>query len=223
MAVTTTGQDIFDAALAKSSKSEPTKFSTAEIVNRINRRLSGIYNVAARVNPSFLADTLSTVEAGGTWPRPEEAISVVRVEQDSNSAEVVVVPYDDRQAEPSRLSLYEFAQVFTAITTSAGTPTGNLTFWFPKRPVLIANLSPAVLDLAWREDFNEFLVLELAIDFAIKDGRLNQEGQLLQDRLEWLQLWVAFLQHTTAIERRRFGNRRPININSLLPLLAGGQ
>jgi hypothetical protein len=221
MAVTTTGQDIFNGALAKSSKNEPSKFGTAEIVRRINKRLAGLYQVAARVNPIFFAEINTVVESSGTWARPETGLSIVKVE-DTTPDEVVVLPHDDQQAEPSKLCVYEFGQTFYAITNATGTPSGNLDFWMARRPTDIANLSPATLDAQWREDFNELLELELAIDFSLKDGRFDEVEALKTDRNTWLMSYVHFLQHSTSGLRRRFGHRKHINIEELLPLLAGG-
>lgn len=221
MAVTTVGQDIYNGALAKSSKNEPGNFSTAEIVRRINNRLNGIYEVAARVNPLFFAESAAEVEAAGVWQRPEVALSVVKI-QDAAVADVIIVPYDDQQAEPSKLCVYEFGQEFFAITNATGTPSGNLTFWYARRPDLITNLTPDILDSQWREDFNELLILELAIELALKDGRTAEAQEQKEDRNGWLARFVSFLQHATSGEVRRFGHKRIININELTPLLAGG-
>lgn len=221
MAVTTIGQDIYNGALAKSSKNDDGNFGTTEIVERINRRLAGLYQVGSLVNPGFFADSAAVVEAAGVWARPEEALTIARLEN-ALGAEVAVVPYDDQQAEPSMLSVYEWGQEFNAITNATGTTSGNLTFWYSRRPTDIANLGPATLDAQWREDFNELLILELAIDLSAKDGRIEEVTALKADRNEWLQRFVAFLRNTTANERRRYGNRRVINIEELIPLLAGG-
>lgn len=221
MAVTTVGQTIYSGALAKSSKNQSKGFGTAEIIGRINRRLQGLYQVASLVNPNFFAETADVVEAAGVWARPEEAQTVVRVDN-ATPVEVAVVPYDDRQAEPSMFSVYEWGQEFNAITNATGTTSGNLTFWYSRRPTDVTNLTPDTLDPQWREDYNELLILELAIDISAKDGRVSEVAALKADRNEWLQRFVAFLRNTTANERRRFGHRRNITINELIPLLAGG-
>jgi len=220
MAVTTTGQMIYNGALAKSSKNEPGNFSDPEIIRRINKRLAGLYEVAARVNPLMFAETAAVVEAAGVWARPEEALSVIKLE-DTTPDPVIIVPHDDQQCEPSQLCVFEFGQEFLAITNATGTPSGNITFWYARRPTDIAALANT-LDPQWREDFNELLELELAIDLAAKDGRIEDVGLAKADRDGWLTSFASFLQHSTAGERRRFGHRRIINIQQLLPLLAGG-
>ncbi len=221
MAVTTVGQDIFNGALAKSTKNEAANYSTSEMITRINNRLNGIYEVAARLNPIFFAETAAEVEAAGVWQRPEVALSVVKI-QDATPDDVIIVPHDDQQCEPSKLCVYEFGQEFFAVTNSTGTPSGNLTFWYARRPTLITNLTPDVLDLQWREDFNELLILEVAIELAAKDGRPDEVTGLKEDRNGWLARFASFLQHSTSGEVRRFGHKRVINIQELIPLLAGG-
>jgi len=220
MAVTTTGQQIHNGALAKSSKNEPSKFAEPEVVRRINKRLSGLYEVAARVNPIFFAETAGMTEAAGVWPRPEAALSVIKIE-DATPDEVVIVPHDDQLAEPSKLCVYEFGQSFYAITNDTGTPAGTLTAWYARRPDAIAALTD-VIDSQWREDFNELLELELAIDYSLKDGRFDEVQSLKDDRNSWLISFVNFLQHSTSGLRRRFGHRQVIAIEQLVPLLAGG-
>ncbi|MCL7965369.1 MAG: hypothetical protein M8858_08125, partial [marine benthic group bacterium] len=74
----------------------------------------------------------------------------------------------------------------------------------------------------WREDFNELLILEVAIELSAKDGRTDEVAALMQDRNGWLVQFVSFLQHSTSGLRRRHGHRKHINIEQLLPLVAGG-
>ncbi|MDH3291577.1 MAG: hypothetical protein OEO20_11250 [Gemmatimonadota bacterium] len=219
MAVTTTGQDVHNGALAKSSKNEPSKFAAPEIIRRINKRLSGIYQVAARVNPILFAAKSVVVETTGMWVRPEVALSVEMAE-DTTPDPVEIVPFDDQQSEAHQLCVYEFGQTFYAITTAAGTPTGDLTFWYARRPTTITALANT-LDAQWREDYNELLELELAIDYSLKDGRTDEAAALIADRNTWLMSFMQFAQHLTGGERRRF-ERKTVNIQELLPLLAGG-
>ena len=65
-------------------------------------------------------------------------------------------------------------------------------------------------------------MLELAIYLAQKDGRLEEVAALKQDRNQWARLFGSYLQHSTANVRRRFGHRKHVNVDSLLPMLSGG-
>ena len=225
MAVTTTVQDILDGAFAKSTKNQPGTIATSgvELLEVVVRSLRGLYAFAARVNPIAFSAIDVVGEAAGFWERPELAQAIFRVEQNADNAEVAVVPFDDQQAEPSLLSVYEFNGGFNVITTPEGTPTGDLDFWFAIRP---DDPTPfdltGVLDPKWIEDYNELLMLEVAIYLSQKDGRIEEIQGFSQTRNAWAQLYANFLQHGTANLRRRFGHAHVVNVDSLLPMLAGG-
>lgn len=216
MAVTTSVQEILNGAYGRSTKNQPGTIAAEttellKVVNRIHRR---IYAFAARVNPIFFAETALVVEVSGSWVRPETAESIVRIENTSN-VEVTIVPLDDRAAEPTLLAVYEFGQKF--FTAAGLTPTGNLTFWYSKRPTTYTLLAD-ILDSLWTEQFNEILVLDLAIYLSAKDGRLDEVQLFIPERDNWLILFGAFLQHSTSNLRRRFGSKNVINVQSLIPL-----
>ena len=221
MPVTTTGNDLINSALSKSSKNEPSGFSPAEQVRRVNDAFQGAYQVAARVHPGFFGSLTIIAESAGTWARPEEALSIARIENGAE-AEIVVVPFNDRQAEPSKLSTYEWGQLFTAITNAAGTPAGALTFFTSDRPTLI-NALVDIVSLDWREDFNELLALQIAMEFSAKDGRDAEAVTFAQERNQWLGRFAQFLQHSTGNLRRRFGSLQVINLDELIPLMGGSK
>lgn len=226
MAVTTTVQDILDGAYAKSTKNQPGTIANeaTELTNLVTRLLRGLYNFAAEVNPIAFSETAAVVGVASQWERPESAEAIFRIE-DAAFAEVIVVPYDDRLCEEPKPSLYEFGGLFTADAAQTAAPgaTDTLTFWYSKRP---DDPTPAgvtgVLDPDWQEDYNELLILEVAVFLALKDGRDGEAALLKQDRNAWATRFAAYLQHSTANLHRRFGHRRHVNVNSLLPLLTGG-
>lgn len=223
MAVTTTPRQILTAAYSYSTKNRPGVIASesTELLQVVIRAMRGLFAFAARVNPTFFAESASVAFAGTGWPRPEGAESVFRVEQ--AGVEVAIVPYDDRGAEAGMPALYRFGQVYRPATAGAPDPqSGNLTFFYSKRPTSPATLD-ATVDPLWVEQFNELLALEVAIYLSVKDGRTDELASLLQQRDKWIQLFVAFLEHETANERRRFGHIHRINVQTLVPLLAGGQ
>jgi hypothetical protein len=220
MAVTTTVQDILNGAYGKSLKNQPGTIAAeaTELLNVVNRIHRGIYAFSARLNPIFFAEAVPITEAGGTWPRPEEAEAIARIE-DSAFAEVIVVPFDDRAAEPGKLSVYEFGQVFT-VAGAGNDPSGDLTFWFSRRPTAYTALVDT-LDAQWREEYNELLILELAIYLSAKDGRFDEVGLWVPERDRWASLLGAFLQHATSNLVKRFGHTNRMNaetLQSIIPL-----
>lgn len=225
MPVTTTPQDILNGAYAKSLKNRPGAIASesSELLQLVIRAMRGLYAAAARINPTFFAETAVVAYAAPGWARPQNAEAIFRIE-DPAQAEVVVVPFDDRRAEPGKPAVFTFGQVYRPASAGAPDPqNGNLTFWYAKRPTDPANLA-ATLDAMWTEQFNELLILETAIYLAAKDGRDGEIGQYKGDRDRWANLFFAFLEHETLNERRRFGQVARFNTKSMTPvwsLLAG--
>lgn len=229
MAVTTTPQDFMDAAYAKSMKNNPGQIATesTELLQLVIRTLRKFYSVAARVNPYYFA-TSSEVAAPGSatpWARPEGAESVFRIRK-ADGTEVMVVPEDDRDAEEGKPAVYRWGKnYYEAGNTSDPDPaTDALTFYYSKRPTDPATVATTV-DSTWEEAYNELVILEIAAYLANKDGRAEEMAQLAAERDEWLRLFIMFLEHETANERRRFGHLRRFNTQSLVPLndlLIGG-
>ncbi|MDZ7418794.1 MAG: hypothetical protein ONB52_21935 [candidate division KSB1 bacterium] len=227
----TTVRDILEAAYAKSVKNRPGTLATetGELLQTVIRAHRGLYAVAARVNPLFFGKIANVTFATSGWPRPTDAEAVFRLEWIAGTngttggtwadgTEIVVIPFDDRNAEPLLPSVYRFGQMFYGAGRS-GDPTGGpIRFFYSKRPTDPANLD-SQLDASWPEQFNELLVLEVAMYLAHKDGRMEELPKLERDRDRWLELYIGFLQHETVNERRRFAHVWRINTTSLLPLL----
>jgi hypothetical protein len=226
MPVTTKPRDILQAAYAKSLKNRPGAIASesTELLQVVIRSMRGLYAFAARINPLFFAESAAVAFAAPGWPRPQNAEAVFRIEMPSG-AECVVVPFDDRQAEPGMPAVYEFAQKYIPVTALAPNPqNGNLTFYYAKRPTDPADLDSAI-DALWTEQFNELLILEVAIYLALKDGRVDEVGAYKLDRDRWANLFAAFLEHESMNERRRYGQVARFNVKSMMPiwsLLAGG-
>jgi hypothetical protein len=232
MAVTTTPNDILTAALGTSLKNRPGVLATdaTELRSKVIRALRGLYAVAARVNPTFFAESSAVAFLTSGWPRPETAESVYRIERNANTtggsgasgSEVVVVPFDDRGAELGQGAVYPFGQVYRSAGNAKDPTGGELVLFYARRPTDPATVN-ATLDAQWTEQFNELLILETALYLAGKESTRGEEvARLTQDRLVWLNLFIGFLQHETANVRHRYGHQTVVNVNSLLPLLAPG-
>ncbi len=234
MPVTTTPRMILEGAYAKSTKNKPGTIATesTELLQVVIRSMRGLYAVAARVNPTFFAEEATVAAVSGAWPRPELAESIFRIERTTTTTggtgsagdEVVVVPFDDRKAESGIGAVYRIGQNFKSAGNAPDPTGGDLKFFYSKRPTDPANLD-ATLDALWTEQFNELLILEVAIYLALKDARADEVVALRSDRDTWVRLFVAFLEHSEVNERRRHGHVRRFNTNTLVPitsLLAGG-
>jgi hypothetical protein len=226
MAVTTTVQDILDAAYSRSTQNNPGTIATesTELLAVVQRAIDGCYAFAARINPTFFGATAAVTPPGAStpWARPEEAEAIFRIEE--SGVEVVVVPYDDRTAESGLPAVYEWGQAFYE-AGNAGDPdptTDTLDFYFAKRPATLTGVTD-VLDAMWREQFNELLVTEVAIYLATKDGaaqsRQNELQVLVAERMRWANRFAAHLEHATTNLRRRYGHIQRMNTEALLPIL----
>lgn len=223
--MTTTVQAILDGAYAYSAKNRPGTIATdaTELLQVVIRAHRGLYSVAARVNPIFFAESINVVFAAGGWLRPSLAESIWRIEK-PDLTEVVVVPWDDKGAEPTEPAVYEFGQKFRSAGNTLDPVSGDLTFYYAKRPTDPANLA-ANLDALWTDQFNDLLMMEVAIYLAIKDGRIDEAGVLKERRDPIANRFIMFLEHATINERRRFAQIRRFPTNSTVPLkslLAGG-
>ena len=226
MAAVTTVQDILDGAYGTSTKNQPDTIANeaTELLAVVKRKLAGIYAFAARINPLHFSDTLDVVGVAGQWERPEAANTIFRIE-DATFVEVVVVPYDDRLAAEPKISLYEFGGLFTADAAQTNAPgdTDTLTFWFSKRPdAPVPDDLTGVLDPDWDDAYSDLLIYELALYLSLKDGRESELTLLKEERNQWARVFASYLEHSTANLQRRFGHKKHVDVETLLPMLTGG-
>ena len=222
----TTVTEILEAAYAKSTQNNPGTIATetTELLQVVQRQLDGCFAVAARVNPQFYALKTPVAGVAGVWARPADAESIFRIETTVGDLLVVVVPYDDRTAESGLPGVYEYGQDFyTAGNASDPTGTDSLEFYYSKQPTALTALGDT-LDAMWPEQFNELLILDVALYLATKDaGTTGREAEitvLAGERTRWANRYIAFLEHSTANVRHRHSHIRRINTPSLSPIFS---
>ena len=218
-------EDILVDAYAKSKKNQPGKIATesTELLGVVNRVIRTFFSIAVRVNPYFFGDEDDVAFSSG-WPRPVTAEAIYRIEFTSNNAEVVVVPFDDRTAEEALPAVYRMGQVFQSAGNASDPTNENLTFYFSRVAVASSALDDPI-DALFPEAYKELADLEVALYLAIKDQREAETAALVMERDRWLLLFLAFLEHETLNERRRWGHINPFNVPSVVPiasLLSGG-
>ena len=227
MAATTTVQDVLDGAYGTSTKNQPDTIANeeTELLAVVKRKLAGLYAFASRINPIHYSASVDVTGVDGTWERPDAANAIFRIE-DANFEEVVVVPFDDRLAAEPKISVYEFSGLFTADPLQTNPPgdTDDLTFWFSKRP---DDPDPddltGVLDPDWDDAYTDLLIFELAIYLSLKDVRVEEVAAFKSERNQWATVFASFLEHSTANLQRRFGHKKVVDVETLLPLLTGGR
>lgn len=227
-----TPEEIFTAALAKNRKNQPGIIATpAELLSQFRRYYPVFWIIGARVNPTFfgkIADVPFSSSLEG-WPRPADAESIYKIQDDGE--DVIVVPFDELDADPFSPAVYEWGQVFypagnadDPVGESAESVETGLTFWYSKMPELPATADEALEGL-WPTTFDELLVLEHAIILALKDERDAEVANLRPERDAWLRRFIAHLEHATIGVTRSTGTAQRFTGQSYVPLnalLAGG-
>jgi hypothetical protein len=136
---------------------------------------------------------------------------------------VTIVDPFDKNAESGKPAIYRMAKAYYATgNTSDPNPASDaLTFWYSRRPTDPASLT-GTIDSMWEEQFNELLILEVAMYLALKDsGTTGRDVELMGLRLsrdENLRLFIMFLEHETARVAHRFGHIRRFVSESMVPL-----
>lgn len=210
--------DIIHSAYAKSAKNQPGKIAneSVELLGVLNRAMVSLFAAGERVNPYFYGAKQVVAYNNGGWQRPSSADVVYRIEMPDNS-EVVIVPFNDRNAEPSKPSVYPFGQYYFSVGNTAGPTIENLTFYFSKGPTPAQQLTDNI-DSRFPEAFIELPIHEVAIYLAIKDGRFDELPILLESRNMWLKLYINFLEHETVGIRKRFSHNELFNTQSILSI-----
>lgn len=216
--------DILAAAVARSIRNKGQQLAgDTELLNAFNRSLSGMFAVGARVNPIYYGVT-ADVAAGPGWPWPTDSNLIYFLQDKANAyAEVAVVPYDDVDAEPVLPCVFQLGRVYWPAGLP-NDPTGELRFWYSRQPTVAATVG-ATIDTGWPSAFDELLVSEMAVYLSLKDNRGDELVSLREERDRWLALYIAHLEHSSSIERRRRPNIRRFNTPSMVPigqLVAGG-
>jgi hypothetical protein len=202
---------IFDAAYGKNAKNVPDYIATeaTELLSALQRELQKLFSLGAEVNPAFFGESAVVAFSAPGWARPDDAESIFRIENGS-AAEVVEVPLDDRAAEIGKPAVYAWGQVFRGAGNALDPAAGNLTFYYSKVPRTLTALTgdpDGTLDPLWPEQYNELLILAVAIYLAEKEDRDAEVARLSAQYAAWLELFKAFLSHeTTTLRRRMAGN-----------------
>lgn len=224
-----TPTEIFTAAYAKSRKNQAGITATpAELLALFTRVYPMFWTIGARVNAGYFGkrSTVLFQLAEGGWPRPTDAEAIYLIE-DSDGEEVIIVPFDERDADPFDPAVYEWGQVFysagNALDPEEESGVTALTFWYSKKPD--APVADTELEDLWPDNFDELLVLEIAIVLSLKDDRAAEVGDLRADRDAWLRRFVAHLEHATTGVTRSTGSAQRFlgaTYTPLAALLAGG-
>jgi hypothetical protein len=230
-----TVQEVLTRAYSHSTKNAPGRIITdsTEGFDIVIETVRKMFQLAARLNREYFGESAVVVPVTGGWPRPATAESVYRLEIGSgerDAAEVVRVPFDDRDNEFRKPSVYTFGAKYWPASArpidpiATGDTPESLRIFYAGQPVIPADLGGNV-DPRLSDDWRELLALEVAIYMSLKDKRLDEVPALKGERDRWLLSFVMFLEHEDVGEHRRFDHDRRFNAPSMVPLqqlVAGG-
>lgn len=217
-----TPAEMFASAYGRNRKNQPGKITTApEILAIFNRVFPTFWTIGARVNPSFFGKILAVshgAESGiSAWCRPDDAELVYLIDNPEGE-QVIVVPLEEPDADPSRPAVYEWGQCYypagNALDPAAE---DDLTFWYSKIPDFVTD-ETAELERQWPSQFDELVILEIALVLALKDERYDEVGTLRDDRDAWLRRYIAHLEHATVGTVRSQGAAQRFQGPTVVPL-----
>ncbi len=196
-----TVQEIIDQGFNRSFKNRPDTIATdaTELVSVVDRLQKEMFAFAAEENPEYFGSALIVVGVGGVWARPANAESIILILTTSGSAEVVVVPIDQKDVEAGYVkAVYEWGrQFFGAGNTGDPAGTESLTFYYSDVPNTLTALGDS-LDSRWPDRFKPIYELGVAAYLAVKDGRPDDAAMFEGERGRWVKLFQQHLQHATA-------------------------
>jgi hypothetical protein len=203
---------IIEAAYARSTSNDPDKLATdKELVGVIDRRLKGLFSMAARFNPHYFGKSMVTAYSAPGWAQPSDMEMLIRV-QNAGGAEVNVVPFDDKEAEHAP-RVYSFGQIYRTVGGTGDPAVSDaLTLFYSRRPVDLDPSQPSdasinVIDPMWPEQFNDLLVLHVAKYLATKDDGRQDIAHLATEEQSLLETFTRHLSHVNYATKARFGHR----------------
>lgn len=211
-----TVEDVLTGALVLNRKTqEDAKVSGGglEIVRAVNRSLGGIFRIGARVNPGYHGATDAVAPTGDAWTRPADAELVTLIRNAAGDRVFVSHP-EDPVPDPEELFLIRWGRVYRR-PAGLVEPTGELTFYYSRRPAAAAALADEV-DL--EDAFRALLEFDLGAWFAHRDERWDELGVLWQERDRELGLYLASLEHESVGDVRNVGQTGTFDSPSLIDL-----
>lgn len=213
----TTPQELLEAAYAKSTKNDPQVLATEdpELLNQVTRYLQALFAAGTRVNLTYFGKKESVTKGGTGWARPVTAEAVWLITK-ADGTKVHIVPFDDQALMGSAPAVYRYGGMYHEANGSLAS-VSSLDFHYSSQCEAPATLTTAI-DSRWPERFNELLVCLLAYYLAVKDGRPEEYAGLEAQIEHHSALYLAFLEHETVGELRRYEPMRVGSTETFVPL-----
>lgn len=215
--MSTTAQDVLDAAIARSTANEPTLFTgkTREVLIRVNTGQQRLFTRLAQANryfyvqpttaPSSNAASARTLDLGVLTP-PAERLLVAKL---PSGVELSQVDLQDLEAELAP-RFYPLGTQLVEVNNEWGAPgIVTLSLWYAYRPAEL-DVNGALTQLVTVPDrFAGWLDCDLAIYIVGKDfGRMNADPtelkRLTDERDAIFQDYLTFVGHHPGPSSRRY-------------------
>lgn len=214
-----TAAEYIQAAVARSYRNmgDVGADPTTELLGVLSRLFASYYAEAADQNPAVMA-TLSVVPWNvlGYWEMPSDQYALYELRTASN-VKVVVVPFDDRAAEPSEAAVYRLGVKYYP----AGNPNDptNVALQFTYQPVpptfaLETDAAPP----EWPLQFDERVIVDLAVYLAEKDGRPEDVAAMQAEAAKWRSLYDRWLSIADVNTVRRFSVPQQVPTAQVVPV-----
>jgi hypothetical protein len=213
--------DVIAQAVLQSYDNRPTVLEAEpELLVQLGLAFAGYYRIVTKENPSLFAEQLALTWSINGWDIPDNVDTVIRLER-SNGVEVVVVPLEDRSAEPSVGAVYRLGRRYYPAGNTNDPTNQTLTAYIaPVAPEFVALSDP--LPSVWPTQFNRMPILELAAFLASKDGRADDAQRFNSALLQWQLDFVRWCQTPDLPIRRRFGAPTIVPTSATRPVGVAG-
>lgn len=216
----TTVQQIIDAAYGTSKRNRPGVIANEEVelLGVVQRELRHLFSEGVKYNRWFyvVRNTVVWDATFAGWAMPTMIESVVRIER-TTGAQVYEVPVDQKTIERGEPCVYFVGQKFYPAGNPLDPSNESLWMYCSKMPASLTLLT-SVLDPMWPEQFNDLLILRVAMYLSIKDGNRGDEVAAfeVQYKVEF-DRYVEFLKHATTTLVRAYGHEGLTNTSQTQP------
>lgn len=206
------------AAIARSYRNRGDAMaSTEEYLGVLTRQFYGYYADAADQNPAVFAKrVLVPWNVSGYWEAPTDQYALYELTMPTG-ATVYVVPFNQRDAEPSEACVYRLGSVYYPAGNPNDPVNVNLTWTYQPVPPTFTALADEPPS-EWPEQFDERVIVDLAQYLAEKDGRTDDIQTMSAEAGKWRQLWDRWLGVADTNTVRKYGMPEQVPTSQVQPI-----
>lgn len=178
--------------------------SESEYLGVLTRQFYGYYADAADQNPAvFAKQVLVPWNVLGYWEAPTDQYALYELRMPTGAI-VYVVPFNQREAEPSEACVYRLASKYYPAGNPNDPQNVNLTWTYQPVPPTFTALADTPPE-DWPEQFDQRVIVDLACYLAEKDGRPEDIAAMKGEAAAWQQKWDRWLAIADTNTVRKYG------------------